>query len=56
MAGDTEQSRDLFQKSLDQAKNIKMREGIIQSQTALRRLDRASKRTSTPTQDDKSGL
>ncbi|OSX60883.1 hypothetical protein POSPLADRAFT_1146055 [Postia placenta MAD-698-R-SB12] len=55
MAGDTEQSRDLFQKSLDQAKNTKMREGIIQSQTALRRLDRASKRTSTPAQDDKSG-
>ncbi|KAH9933738.1 uncharacterized protein B0H18DRAFT_981821 [Fomitopsis serialis] len=44
MGGDMDQSRQLFKQSLEQAQSIKMREGVIEAQTALRRLDRLSKR------------
>jgi len=46
MGGDFEESRSLYQRSLEQAKTIKMREGVMEAQTAIRRLDRAAKRRS----------
>ena len=48
MGGETNKSRDLFKRSLDQAKDIKMREGVMEAQAALRRLDRNSKRAASP--------
>ena len=45
MDGDVKQSKELYKQSLEQARNIKMREGVIEAQAALRRLDRASKRS-----------
>ncbi|KAH9833252.1 uncharacterized protein C8Q71DRAFT_875786 [Rhodofomes roseus] len=44
MGGDVDQSRQLFKQSLDQARSIKMREGVMEAQAALRRLDRTSSR------------
>jgi len=51
MGGEMDQSRELFKQSLEQAQSIKMREGVVEAQTALRRLDRLSKRatSSVPT-------
>lgn len=48
MGGETDKSRELFQQSLDQAKVIKMREGVMEAQAALRRLERNSKRVGNP--------
>ncbi|KZT01242.1 uncharacterized protein LAESUDRAFT_664358 [Laetiporus sulphureus 93-53] len=45
MDGDVKQSKELYKQSLEQARNIKMREGVIEAQAALRRLDRVSKRS-----------
>ena len=48
MGGEMDKSRELFKQSLDQAKDIKMREGVMEAQAALRRLDRNSKRIANP--------
>lgn len=48
MGGEMDKSRELFKQSLDQAKDIKMREGVMEAQAALRRLDRNSKRVANP--------
>ncbi|KAH9915762.1 hypothetical protein B0H21DRAFT_326380 [Amylocystis lapponica] len=47
MGGDFDKSRDFYQASWDQSKRIRMKEGILEAQVALRRLERASKRDST---------
>jgi hypothetical protein len=41
MAGDRATARKFFKKSLDQSQLIGMREGIMEAQVALRRLDKA---------------
>lgn len=41
MAGDSAAAKVFFTKSLDQSKTIGMREGIMEAQAALLRLDRA---------------
>jgi len=41
MAGDRTAAKELFSNSLDQSRRIRMREGIMEAQAALRRLDRA---------------
>ncbi|KZT71894.1 hypothetical protein DAEQUDRAFT_743979 [Daedalea quercina L-15889] len=51
IGNDTDRSRELFKQSLDQAKAIRMREGVMEAQAALRRLDRIAKRVPTPTAD-----
>jgi hypothetical protein len=43
MAGDRTTAREFFRKSLDQARTIDMREGIMEAQAALRRLDKADR-------------
>jgi len=44
MADDRATAREYFTKSLDQSKSIGMREGIMEAQAALRRLDKADRR------------
>ncbi|KAI0947767.1 hypothetical protein AcW1_009444 [Taiwanofungus camphoratus] len=46
MAGDLEQSRDMYKASWDQARRIRMKEGTLEAQAALRRIERAAKRGS----------
>ena len=48
MNDEMDKSRELFKQSLDQAKNIRMREGVMEAQAALRRVDRNSKRLVNP--------
>ncbi|KAI0732716.1 hypothetical protein C8Q72DRAFT_816637 [Fomitopsis betulina] len=48
MSGETDRSREMFKQSLDQARDIKMREGVMEAQAALRRIERNSKRVVNP--------
>lgn len=47
MSGERDEAKVLFERSLEQAKKIGMREGIMEAQVALRRLDRADRLSST---------
>jgi len=41
MAGDRAAAKELFSNSLDQSRKIMMREGIMEAQAALGRIDKA---------------
>lgn len=41
MANEREEAKELFERSLEQAKKIGMREGMLEAQVALRRLQKA---------------
>jgi hypothetical protein len=43
MADDLAAAKELFSNSLDQSRKVGMREGIIEAQAALRRLNRADR-------------
>ena len=45
MADNREAAKGLFSDSLDQSRRIGMKEGIMEAQAALRRLDRADRRS-----------
>lgn len=42
MANDRDSARELFSSSLEQSKRIGMREGIMEAQVALRRIEKAA--------------
>jgi hypothetical protein len=45
MGNDRSSARDFFTAGLEQSKSIKMKEGIVEAQTALRRLDRLDRKS-----------
>lgn len=49
MDDDLDGSREFYQASQDQSRRIKMKEGIMESQVALRRLERAQRNNPTAT-------
>lgn len=40
MNGDPKSARQMFEQSLEQSKNLRWQEGLVQARNAIRRLDR----------------
>ena len=50
MANDSKSARELFSNSLEQSRRIGMRDGIMEAQAALRRVEKADRTASSSNQ------
>ena len=56
MNGDPKSARQMFEQSLEQSKNLRWQEGLVQARNAIRRLDRRQFEAPSPPLDPEPGI